>query len=130
MTDHLSERTRWAIVAAFAIAMALFDRTRPDVVPHLVEVSSASFPSGHSMLSMTTYLTLGALLAEVQTERRFRIYVLAWAVALALLVGWSRVFLGVHWPTDVLAGWTAGAAWALLCWAVAQALHIGRDTEQ
>lgn len=98
---------------------SLFDRSRPDVVPHLVEVSSASFPSGHSMLAMTTYLTLGALVAEVQSEHRARAYILLWAVALSLLVGSTRVYLGVHWPTDVLAGWCVGSAWALMCGTVA-----------
>lgn len=97
----------------------LVDRARPDVVPHLVEVSSASFPSGHSMLSMTTYLTLGALLAEVQGKRRIKLYIIACALAVAVLVGWSRMFLGVHWPTDVLGGWCLGSAWALLCGSVA-----------
>jgi undecaprenyl-diphosphatase len=98
---------------------SLFGRPRPDLVPHAVEVTSASFPSGHSMLAMVTYLTLGAVLAEVQPQRRFKIYILGWAVFLALLVGASRVYLGVHWPTDVLAGWCIGSAWALLCGSVA-----------
>lgn len=97
----------------------LFERSRPDVVPHLMEATSASFPSGHSMLAMVVYLTLGAVLAEVHAEQRFRVYIVAWAVFVSLLVGWSRMYLGVHWPTDVLGGWCLGAAWALSCACVA-----------
>ena len=96
-----------------------FGRPRPDLVAHLVDVRSLSFPSGHAMLSATTYLTLGALLARVHSRRRIKAYLLTVAVGTTLLVGISRVYLGVHWPTDVLAGWCAGAAWAMLCWRVA-----------
>jgi undecaprenyl-diphosphatase len=93
-----------------------FQRPRPDLVPHAVEVYTASFPSGHAMLSAVVYLTLGALLMRVQPLWRVKLYVLALAVLATLLVGMSRVYLGVHWPTDVLAGWCVGAGWALLCW--------------
>jgi len=92
-----------------------FDRPRPDLVPHDSEVYTASFPSGHSMLSAIVYLTLGALLAQVQTSKRVKAYLLIVALMLTFLVGISRVYVGVHWPTDVLAGWTAGAAWATCC---------------
>lgn len=105
----------------------LFARPRPDVVPHLAHVSSASFPSAHSMLSTAVYLTLGALLARYQKSRVLKAYALLWAVLLALLVGVSRVYIGVHWPSDVLGGWAAGAAWAALSWIVARALQR-RDT--
>jgi undecaprenyl-diphosphatase len=91
------------------------DRPRPDLVAHLVEVHTASFPSGHAMLSAVVYLTLGGLLSRVESPRRIKIYVLSVAVMLTLLIGVSRVYLGVHWPTDVLAGWCAGATWAVLC---------------
>jgi len=96
-----------------------FARPRPDLVAHIVETTSMSFPSGHAMLSAVTYLTLGALLARAQTQKRLRTYILAAAVLVTLLVGLSRIYLGVHWPTDVLAGWCLGAAWALICWAAA-----------
>ena len=91
-----------------------FDRARPDLVPHGSFVSTASFPSGHAMMSAVTYLTLGALLASVHSPTRVKAYLLALALVLTLLVGLSRIYLGVHWPTDVAAGWAVGAAWALL----------------
>jgi undecaprenyl-diphosphatase len=124
----LSRRWRGAVFVAVSVAGGTlistvlklsFDRARPDLVPHAVEATSASFPSGHSMLAMVTYLTLGAVLAEAQPSPRIRIYLLGWAVFLAFIVGLSRVYLGVHWPTDVLAGWCVGSAWALLCGSVA-----------
>lgn len=99
-----------------------FARPRPDLVAHAVDVTSMSFPSGHAMLSAVTYLTLGALLARTQPQRRVRAYVLGAAVLLTLLIGASRIYLGVHWPTDVLAGWCLGAAWALICWFAATLL--------
>lgn len=93
-----------------------FGRPRPELVPQLMDVQTASFPSGHAMLSVIGFLTLGALLATGMERRRHRAYILTMAVLLALLVGGSRVWLGVHWPTDVLAGWCLGAAWAMGCW--------------
>src|SRR3954471_14255177 len=100
-----------------------FERPRPDLVPHGTRVYTASFPSGHSMLSAATYLTLAALLARVERYWRVRVFLIGAAVALTLLIGVSRVYLGVHWPTDVLAGWCGGAAWASLCWLVALRLQ-------
>jgi len=106
-----------------------FNRPRPELVARLVEIRTLSFPSGHAMQSAVTYLTLGALLARVQGGRSTRAYLMAVAVILTLLIGLSRVYLGVHWPTDVLAGWCVGAAWALLCWVVARALDRRGDVE-
>src|SRR5690606_12093393 len=92
---------------------------RPDLVPHHTKVYTASFPSGHSMLSASTFLTMGALLARVQKRKRMKAYILLVAITATLLVGLSRIYLGVHWPTDVLADWTAGSAWAVGCWLLA-----------
>lgn len=101
----------------------LYGRPRPDLVAHVVEVSTPSFPSGHAMLSAVVWLTLGALLSRVVPRGPGRIYVLVAACALTLMVGSSRVYLGVHWPTDVLAGWCVGSAWAMGCWLAAVLLQ-------
>lgn len=95
-----------------------FSRPRPDLVPALAQVSTLSFPSGHAMLSAVTYLTLGLLCARTSIPRSAKGYLLSAAIVLALIIGISRVYLGVHWPTDVLAGWAGGAAWAIMCWLV------------
>jgi len=108
----------WALNSALK---SLFARPRPTVVPHLTEVLSQSFPSGHAMLSAIVYLTLGALLAQLTEHRRLKLYVLGFAVFLSFLIGLTRVYLGVHYPTDVLGGWVAGLAWALLVSLLAQA---------
>ncbi|MBN1206731.1 MAG: phosphatase PAP2 family protein [Myxococcaceae bacterium] len=96
-----------------AVLKAFFARPRPTVVPHLAEAYAPSFPSGHAMLSAIVYLTLGAMLAQLIERRRLKAYVLGVAVLLSFLVGLTRVFLGVHYLTDVLGGWMAGLAWAL-----------------
>jgi undecaprenyl-diphosphatase len=97
----------------------LFDRPRPDLIPNAPIELTASFPSGHAMMSAVTYLTLGVLLTRLEAPRRVHAFFLVVAVIMTVLIGISRVYLGVHWPTDVLAGWCLGAAWALLCWLVA-----------
>ena len=105
------------------VLKSLFERPRPELVPRAADILTASFPSGHSMLSAVVYLTLGALLARSQPRKRLKAYFLLLGLLLTLMIGVSRVYLGVHWPTDVLAGWTAGASWAILCWLVARRLQ-------
>jgi undecaprenyl-diphosphatase len=128
---YLCITRRYAAAALVAIATAggeglntllkdSFERPRPTITSHLVEVKTSSFPSGHSMAASIFYLTMGALLAQTAKRRREKIYIMSAAILLTLLTGVSRVYLGVHYPTDVLAGWSAGAAWAILCWFVAR----------
>lgn len=112
-----------AVLGGWALSLSLkhgFDRPRPHYVPRAIEGLDPSFPSGHALLAAITYLTLGAMLTKIQHRKRVKIYLMAWAVLLTLIIGVSRVYLGVHWPTDVLAGWSLGAAWACLCWLVAR----------
>lgn len=119
-----------ATTAGLAVAMGLkywFGRDRPHVVPHLREVATPSFPSGHAMLSAIVYLTLGILLAQVVQRRAAKLYCLCVAALVTLLVGLSRVYLGVHYPTDVLAGWMAGVAWALVCWGITHLRRIAPE---
>lgn len=127
---YLVFERKWAWTGVVAIAsfggMILtwimkesFERARPDLVPHLDHVSSYSFPSGHAMSSAVIYLTLGVMLARLVKKRRVKAYFLGVAMALTFLVGVSRIFVGVHYPTDVVAGWCAGLTWAGICFLAA-----------
>jgi undecaprenyl-diphosphatase len=106
-----------------------FSRPRPDLVPQDMVIYTASFPSGHTTLSAVVYLTLGALLCRTQSSRAAKAYILGVAAVLTLIVGISRVYLGVHWPTDVVAGWLLGSCWALMCWFVMLWLQARGDVE-
>ncbi len=103
---------------AIAAAKAIVGRVRPEFVDHLVEAGSASFPSGHSGNSAIVYATLALLLAQITAGRRERLYLAGGALLLVLLIGFSRMYLGVHFPSDVLAGWSFGLLWALGWWAL------------
>ena len=100
----------------------LYDRPRPTIVTAIDPPGGLSFPSGHSMISAALYMTLGVLVAGTQKRRRLRTFAVATGALLAFLIGASRLYLGVHYPTDVIAGWTVGCAWALVCGLVARGL--------
>jgi undecaprenyl-diphosphatase len=119
------QKTMWLVLLAVCSGAVLshllklgFARPRPNFVPHAATMTQ-SFPSGHSMLSAVVYLSLGALLAQREQKRRIKVYFLGVALCLTFLVGMSRVYLGVHYPTDVLAGWTVGLVWAMVWWLIA-----------
>jgi undecaprenyl-diphosphatase len=123
-------RELWLVIAAAAGGGAissglkvLIGRPRPAVLIPLIHPESPSFPSGHSMLAAVVYLTLGALLARFVPRRRVKAFFLGFAMILVFLIGVTRVYLGVHYPSDVLGGWSAGLAWALVCWLVALTLQ-------
>jgi len=114
---------------ASTVLKLFYHRPRPDLVPHGMEVFTASFPSGHAMMSAIAYRTLASLIARVDRQRGVKILVLTIGVSMTLLVGLSRIYLGVHWPSDVVAGWCVGAAWAALCWFVALQLQRRGEVE-
>ncbi len=126
-------RAALALVLALAGAIVLYDtwkvviaRPRPPVAIHLMTVAGASFPSGHATASAAVYATLAAIVTRRMTRRPSTV---AWAagVVVVLAVGASRVYLGVHWLTDVLAGWSLGTAWACVLVAVLFVWPAGRD---
>jgi undecaprenyl-diphosphatase len=124
------KRTAWMILVAtiggIAITQAfkvLFSRPRPDLMLHEMYAYTSSFPSGHTTMSAITYLTLGALIARNFSGFRLKAHIMVVSIGITLLVGFSRVYLGVHWPSDVLGGWSLGAGWSLLCWAGAEWLE-------
>lgn len=108
----------------------VYDRPRPDIVDHLVTIHTPSFPSGHATMSAVVYLTLATLIMRLVDSTAVRGYVLTVAILLTLAIGISRVYLGVHWPSDVAAGWALGVAWASLAWLVVTALRAYRNRKR
>jgi undecaprenyl-diphosphatase len=134
LVGYLATRGRWGIVGlvlAAAIGQSIIvhfikdfvGRERPTVVPHLVDVSNLSFPSGHSASAAALYLVLGAVLARSATHHGQRVYVIAVAILMTLIIGASRIYLGVHYPTDVIAGLCVGSLWASIVWIAAYFLQ-------
>lgn len=102
---------------------ALFERERPPAIYQAVETINASFPSGHALLSAVFYLTLGVMLTRAFPQRRLKAYALGVGVLLTVTVGLTRIYLGAHWASDVFAGWSVGAAWAMALWLVSWAVE-------
>ena len=102
---------------------AVFDRPRPPEAYQVVETLNASFPSGHALLATVFYLSVGVMLTRAFPRHRLKAYALIWAVVLVLLIGLTRIYLGAHWASDVLAGWGIGAFWAMLLWLFAYAME-------
>ncbi len=115
-----------AVLGAILLSLVLkgfFHRDRPTILQHRSMVLTSSFPSGHAMLSTAVWLTLGVMLARLEKSPYLKAYFILLALFISFVVGVSRVWLGVHWPTDVLAGWTAGSIWAVLCYLLARFLQ-------
>jgi undecaprenyl-diphosphatase len=120
MIGHWKAALHVAVAAAGGIALGMglkipFDRARPDLLLHESQVFTRSFPSAHAAVSAAVLLTLGAIAARHARYRSRRVFILATATAIVILIGTSRIYLGVHWPSDVVAGWALGTAWACGC---------------
>jgi undecaprenyl-diphosphatase len=131
VTGYLAMLRRWRTIAVLLAAVLSgailttllkqgFGRERPPAGSALQGTHSLSFPSGHSLSAALVYLTLGAMLARVMPTWKLHLYFIGMAILVAILIGCTRVYLGVHYPTDVLAGWAVGAAWALWWWLIAR----------
>jgi len=133
----LAIRRRWVTIwlvlgatvtgsLAVALAKGLVARPRPELTDHLVTISSASFPSGHAANSAIIYLSIATILMQIVEGRAARSYILAAATLLVVAIGCSRVYLGVHWPSDVLAGWSFGILWAIAWWMLGARIRLRR----
>ncbi len=108
----------------------IFGRPRPGCNLSFNAATSLSFPSGHSMMSMVLYLSFAALLIRIPYKRSIKIYIISIALFLSIIIGISRIYLGVHYATDVLAGWSIGLAWASFCWLFAHYLEQRKNKKE
>ena len=120
---------REAVLLALTVAGAwlvdgaikgLVGRPRPEIVPHLTEAGGASFPSGHAFNSAVVYIAIALAFATLSARDSVRLTIIGTAIVLSLVIAWTRVWLGVHFPSDVAAGWLGGAGWAFLAAALLQ----------
>lgn len=127
-------RKAQALVMAICVPLAqlssglfkdLYERSRPSFAIYGDLPTSMSFPSGHSTVAAATYFVLAVIVSSLEAKRSMKILAFAVAALLSLMIGFSRIYLGVHWPSDVIAGWCLGAAWALIA---AVALRLLRQT--
>jgi undecaprenyl-diphosphatase len=106
----------------------VFARQRPDILlPVLLKETTPGFPSGHATMAAVVYLSIAAVLSRVEHSQKVRVYTILLAVLLTFLVGMTRVCLGVHYITDILAGWSIGFAWACLCWLFVRYLDVRKN---
>jgi len=127
----LDKRPRQAILLAGVTSLAalgmtglklLIGRERPTIVEHIEVIRGLSFPSGHTLIAAVLYPTLGMLIASNLRQRHLKVFVFVVAALLALIVGLTRVYIGVHYPSDVLGGWLLGLAFAIAAGLVVQSL--------
>lgn len=122
-----------AVLGGLLLSLILkefYDRSRPDIYAHHSWTSTSSFPSGHSANAAVTYLTMAILLSKLVESTKMKAYILTGGLLIPVLVGLSRIFVGVHWPTDVLAGWLIGLAWGLFVYSAATYLQEHGAIEQ
>jgi undecaprenyl-diphosphatase len=120
----------FVVAVGYLVMIALkaaVGRPRPEIVPYLSHFHSASFPSGHSMMSAVVYILCSLMLADLTTHKRVGWLLAIAPIVISACVGFSRVYMGVHFPTDVLAGWCAGVTWALGCWLIAKRWNFVRS---
>lgn len=115
----------WGALAFETVVKHWYGRPRPELVPHATRVFTASFPSGHATVSAAAYLASALLLLQMRAEPRFKAFTIVAAICLIALIGISRIYLGVHWPTDIMAGWLLGTSWTFLCWTIAARWALG-----